>query len=131
MKKVFTIPAKAMGKQRARITRYGAYTPAKTKEFEELVKMRYLDQHEIDQYEYAIRINIQAIIQPPKSLSERKRKELLGKPVTKKPDWDNIGKIISDALNGIAYKDDNQIYEGRVTKRYGGVDSILVEIYYE
>ena len=26
---------------------------------------------------------------------------------TKKPDWDNIGKIVSDALNKFAYKDDS------------------------
>ena len=30
---------------------------------------------------------------------------------TKKPDIDNIEKIIEDALNGLAYKDDSQIVE--------------------
>lgn len=29
-------------------------------------------------------------------------------------DWDNIGKTVSDALNGIAYDDDSQIREGEV-----------------
>ena len=29
-------------------------------------------------------------------------------------DWDNIGKLISDALNGIAYKDDKQVKDGHV-----------------
>lgn len=34
------------------------------------------------------------------------------------PDWDNLGKIVSDALNGVAYADDRQIADGRVIKRY-------------
>lgn len=37
---------------------------------------------------------------------------------TKKPDWDNIGKIICDALNGIAYADDSQIVLGQMVKKY-------------
>ncbi|WXL80106.1 RusA family crossover junction endodeoxyribonuclease [Clostridium perfringens] len=36
----------------------------------------------------------------------------------KKPDADNIGKIILDSLNGIAYKDDSQIIELSVIKSY-------------
>ncbi|HHL2031183.1 RusA family crossover junction endodeoxyribonuclease [Clostridium perfringens] len=41
----------------------------------------------------------------------------LEKP-TKKPDADNIAKIILDSLNGIAYKDDSQIIELMVVKRH-------------
>lgn len=37
---------------------------------------------------------------------------------TKKPDWDNVGKIICDALNGIAYRDDAQIVFAAVSKSY-------------
>ena len=36
----------------------------------------------------------------------------------KKPDIDNIVKIILDALNKIAFKDDNQITKIEVEKRY-------------
>lgn len=35
-----------------------------------------------------------------------------------KSDWDNIGKAVSDALNGVAYEDDDQIVMGRVVRRY-------------
>lgn len=38
-------------------------------------------------------------------------------------DWDNIGKMISDALNGIAWVDDEQVDDGRVRKRYGDPDT--------
>ncbi len=32
-------------------------------------------------------------------------------------DWDNLGKNVSDALNGYAYADDSQIWDGHVIKR--------------
>ena len=35
-----------------------------------------------------------------------------------KCDWDNVGKAVSDALNGVAYLDDDQIVRGCVTRRY-------------
>lgn len=35
-----------------------------------------------------------------------------------KPDWDNIGKLVSDALNGIAYSDDAHIVDACVKKRW-------------
>ena len=35
-----------------------------------------------------------------------------------KSDWDNVGKAVSDALNGVAYQDDEQVVIGRVTRRY-------------
>ena len=38
---------------------------------------------------------------------------------TKKPDWDNIGKIVSDSLNQIAYKDDAQVVSVNFEKFYG------------
>jgi Holliday junction resolvase RusA-like endonuclease len=31
-------------------------------------------------------------------------------------DWDNLGKAVSDALNGVAYRDDNQVISASVTK---------------
>ena len=38
-------------------------------------------------------------------------------PFVKKPDWDNLGKTVSDALNGIAYHDDSQITAAHIYKR--------------
>lgn len=35
-----------------------------------------------------------------------------------KNDWDNVGKAVSDALNGVAYRDDEQVIDGHVRKRY-------------
>jgi Holliday junction resolvase RusA-like endonuclease len=47
---------------------------------------------------------------------------------TKKPDADNIAKIILDALNGVAYTDDTQVINLLVQKRYGEAPEVKVEI---
>lgn len=33
---------------------------------------------------------------------------------TKKPDWDNIGKIVCDSLNLVAYHDDSAVVDAQV-----------------
>lgn len=48
--------------------------------------------------------------------------------VTGKPDWDNCGKLVCDALNGIVYTDDSQIADGHVRRRYGPKDCTSVLI---
>ena len=47
---------------------------------------------------------------------------------TRKPDFDNIGKVICDALNGIAYRDDAQIVDALVRKFYSDIPRVIVEI---
>ena len=46
----------------------------------------------------------------------------------KKPDVDNIAKAILDSLNGLPYKDDNQVAELVVRKEYGLENRIIVEL---
>lgn len=46
----------------------------------------------------------------------------------KKPDADNIAKIICDALNGIAYRDDTQIISLKVLKIYDKGSGVQVNI---
>ena len=45
-----------------------------------------------------------------------------------KPDTDNLAKFVLDALNGVYYKDDSQIYCLTVEKRYGDEDSVRVQL---
>jgi len=63
--------------------------------------------------------------------SERKWKQKLMRSgeirPMKKPDSDNIAKVILDALNGIAFRDDSQVIDLHVTKHYS--DDPRVEIY--
>ena len=62
----------------------------------------------------------------PKSWSQKRLKEAEDQPVTTKPDVDNIFKLYSDVLNGIAYRDDSQISYLLVEKFYS--DNPRVEI---
>lgn len=65
----------------------------------------------------------------PASWSKKDRAAALAGGIlpTGKPDWDNYGKI-TDALNGIAWKDDSQVCDGRVIKRYSDEPGLRVEI---
>lgn len=49
------------------------------------------------------------------------------RPLTK-PDIDNVIKVICDALNGIAYKDDTQIIKVTAEKFYSDEPKVIVEI---
>ena len=40
-----------------------------------------------------------------------------------------MGKIVSDALNGIAYRDDSQIVDARVVKRYSDNPMVKVSVW--
>jgi Holliday junction resolvase RusA-like endonuclease len=66
----------------------------------------------------------------PASFSMRDRElALAGKLFpTGKADWDNYGKQVSDALNGIVYVDDAQIVRGTVEKHYAADPCLEVEI---
>ncbi|WP_219710402.1 RusA family crossover junction endodeoxyribonuclease, partial [Clostridioides difficile] len=54
-----------------------------------------------------------------KKVKEQKRNNVL-RP-SKKPDIDNVVKIVADALNEIAYKDDTQIVEVVASKYYSEI----------
>lgn len=45
-----------------------------------------------------------------------------------KPDTDNLAKFVLDALNGVFYKDDSQIYKLSIEKKYGEEDSVSVRL---
>ena len=61
---------------------------------------------------------------------ERRRAAIAGESwPAGKPDWDNLGKLVSDALNGVCYKDDAQISDGRVIKLYAVKPSLRVELW--
>lgn len=119
----FTIPGKPQGKARARtfynskLKRMQSITPENTVLYENLVKQMYNGPY---YPEGALKLTITAYFEIPKSTTKRTREEMLNGTVkpTKKPDADNIAKVICDALNGVAYKDDTQITLLTVHKEY-------------
>ncbi|ELC8464943.1 RusA family crossover junction endodeoxyribonuclease [Clostridium perfringens] len=113
------VTGKIRGKARPRVCRCHAFTPKDTVEYEKLVRECY-KQQDGRYLEGPIKALIIAYYKIPKSYSKKRIQDIregLEQPV-KKPDADNIAKIILDSLNGVAYKDDSQIIELRVIKRY-------------
>ena len=124
----FEIEGEPVGKGRPRLSRWGVYTPTKTVNYENLVRFSYLQATNDKFIDCDLKIEIWAIFETIKSISQKKQKELMNKPYRKKPDIDNITKSILDGLNGIAYQDDNQITELVVHKFYGPKAKAIVEI---
>ena len=63
------------------------------------------------------------VLPMPASFSKKKRAAMDGKPHMQKPDWDNLGKALSDAI----YKDDSGIYDIHITKVWGLMGKIIIE----
>ena len=116
----FTIPGDPIGKERPRVANGHAYTPAKTKAYEDKVRWCF-KQAKGKLIDGPVAVAITAYYSIPKKTPKAAREamESGARLPMKKPDADNIAKAICDALNGIAYKDDSQIVALLVFKRFG------------
>lgn len=132
----FEIDGEPTGKGRPRFVRTAtggrAVTPCKTTAYENHVRLEYNRQIKdfiFDENEM-LKMNIVAYFSIPKSKSKKVKKEMILNIIrpTKKPDMDNIIKIIADALNKIAYYDDKQIVECNIKKYYSNDPRVIVEI---
>ena len=131
----FTIPGEPCGKARPRVVRVGnmsrTYTPEQTVSYENLVKLEFQQAaNGFFKREGSVRVQIAAYFSVPKSAGKKKSALMQAGKIrpTKKPDWDNIGKIVCDALNGIAFKDDSQVVEATVTKQFSTLPRVEVTI---
>jgi Holliday junction resolvase RusA-like endonuclease len=137
----FDVSGEPKGKGRPRVTtrkmgdtyRSIAYTPKETASYENWVKCCFMQakQKRIDGNVPLI-ANITAYYGIPKSTSRKMADAMLSEEVlpTKKPDCDNIIKIILDSLNGIAYDDDKQIVQVMFRKLYtSGEPKVSVSIF--
>ncbi len=128
----FDIIGKPQGKARARTGKGRTYTPEQTVLYENLVKMEYLRQCDGFRFkeDVPLRMEIDAIFEPLKNTPKKTRALMLSDRILplKKPDVDNIAKVIADSLNGVAYKDDSQIASMLVNKYYGEQAAVNVRI---
>lgn len=119
----FIIPGEPMGKGRPKFSGGHAYTPERTRSYEDAVRYYYQAQCHHDPFpkDCALCVTIEAIFGMAKADSVKKRQVKLCGMLnpTKRPDFDNVGKIICDALNGLAWHDDAQITTAHIIKRYG------------
>jgi len=123
-----------VAKGRARVTKRGhAYTPKKTKLFEEAVRLSAIAQmrrggHGIESG--PISVHVALVFTPPKSWPKWKRAAAIAGDVkhTGKPDADNLAKGVCDALNGIAWVDDSQIVSLTVSKGYAAESGVFIGV---
>ena len=121
----FTIPGQPVAKGRPKFARRGnfvtTYTPEKTAGYENLVKMQ-ADAAMAGRppIEGAADVEIALFVTPPASWSQKKQRAALAGetfPISK-PDVDNVIKGIFDAMNDIVWRDDKQVVNLVVRKRY-------------
>ena len=115
------IPMPPVSKGRPRFANGHAYTPAKTRQYEEAVQI--IARNAINLALIgAIKLHIYFYMPIPKSWSKPKKRRAMEGEIrpTTRPDIDNLVKAILDSLNGgIGYNDDSQIVELHVEEWYG------------
>lgn len=126
----FVVLGTPIAKGRPRFTRAGrTYTPKATTQHEHQVRTAAAERFPFP-LSGALRLEVIAFMPIPRSLPKAEREAaLLGmkRPATR-PDADNIAKLIADALNGLAYQDDNQIVELEARKFYGVEPRTIVRV---
>ena len=129
----FEVPGKVIGKGRPRLNTYtgAVYTPTKTKDYETLVEQYFLLKYpKFKMLEGRIKVSIMAYFTIPKSTKKTEIDEMLENNIspTKKPDIDNIVKVVLDSMNKFAFKDDTQITKLEVEKKYALEEKIHINI---
>lgn len=129
----FEVLGEIVGKARPRMnTRTGrAYTPPKTKAYEYSVRQYFLMNYpNFTPIEGRVKVTIIAYFDIPKSTSKKKEAEMLKETIspTKKPDADNIIKIVLDSMNKFAFKDDTQVTKLEIEKKYSITPKVYIKI---
>ena len=129
----FEVPGKVIGKGRPRLNSYTGvvYTPTRTKDYESLVEQYFLLKYpRFKALEGRIKVNIIAYFSIPKTTKKADINEMLENNIspTKKPDIDNIVKVVLDSMNKFAFRDDNQITKLEVEKKYALEDKVYIKI---
>lgn len=131
----FLVPGEPVGKGRPRVSTIGGharmFTPAKTASYEGLIAMTGTEAMAgRTLLEGPVMVEMRIVLPVPASKSKKFKAQALAGEIfpTKKPDMDNVIKAIYDGLNGVVWKDDVQVVDAFVRKRYGEVPGVHVRI---
>lgn len=105
-------------KARPRAGRNWFYTPKRTKDAEKIIKDHMIENHLGAYLKGSIVCNLTFYFKSKKP----------GEHVAR-PDLDNLGKLFTDACNGIIYDDDSQIYSMGLRKFYDSENKIEYELW--
>ena len=135
MNLTFTIPGEPTAQGRPRFSTHGgfvkAYDPEKSRNYKAYVKLlasEAMQRIGLTLTELPLEVEIIADVAIPASKSKKFKEQALNGlqlPI-KKPDVDNVAKIILDSISGIVYKDDKQIVKLTVSKKYSDTPKVEV-----
>ena len=130
MSKTFStrIDITPVAQKRARVTKFGSYDPSKEDKVN-LVKSTVLPD-DFKVFESAIEVTVKFYLPIPKQTSKKRTKLMDEGKIshTKKPDLDNLVKLVLDAYNGVLYNDDSQIISLSLSKMYSITPGIEINI---
>ncbi len=127
----FTVYGVPVGKARARFVRATGrtYTPTKTRSFEALLReYAHGAMNSAEPMQGPLRVTVEAVFPKAPSWSRKKADAAIWH--TSKPDADNLVKCL-DGLNGVVWRDDAQIADARVTKKYSTDGSAWLRVVIE
>ena len=133
----FYVKGEPQGKARPRFTKTGrTYTPKNTADYEERIRFEFNKwalENKVDEpvpKGVPLFMRVTAVYGIPQSATKKQRADMVANRMrpTKKPDYDNVCKVVSDALNGLAFYDDAQITTAMVSKVYGEDPMVIISI---
>lgn len=129
----FEVIGNIIGKQRPRVNMYtgNVYTPTNTKDYEEYIKQCFfLKYNKCEMILNRVNIEIIAYFKIPSNTKKIDKEKMLKGEIspTKKPDIDNIAKVVLDSINKYVIKDDSQVTKISVEKRYAEESKLYIKI---
>jgi Holliday junction resolvase RusA-like endonuclease len=126
----FTLNGDPVPKGRPRFGKGRTYTPAKTRAYEKAVATMARNAHKSKPPEGPLKLMATFVFPIPKSWPKKKRAAAARGELfhASKPDLDNLAKLIKDAMNGIVYKDDSQIWAMLIHKEYGARPMVKITV---
>lgn len=118
----FTVPGNPVPFARAGANGKRRFTPPKQATFMTGVKhfaALAMNKAGADLFDGPVELSVEANYLWPKSMTAKKRALPGAAWKVSVPDWDNLGKLVSDALNGVVWTDDARVVSGHVWKKYG------------
>lgn len=129
------VPGDPVAKGRPRATAIGGharvYTPANTRTYEQRVAVAAREAMvKAPPLEGALSVSIEVTMPIPASWAKGRRADALAGLVmpTGRPDLDNLVKALTDACNGIVWRDDAQIVRLMAEKRYGEQPGAVISV---
>jgi Holliday junction resolvase RusA-like endonuclease len=97
------------------------YDPPESRDWKRTVQAQVIDNLVGAPMAGAVELNLTFGLVKPKSVPKSRHFPEVG------ADWDNLGKAVVDAMNGVVYLDDSQICSAHVHKRYSLQPGVVIE----